>query len=1238
MNKSKPTKIENYIVGIGASAGGLEALQAFFAALPPDTGVPYIVIQHLSPDYKSLLCEILSKSTALPVTQVENGMEVLPDHVYVIAPGQTMKVANRRIRLTPQDKSRLNLPIDIFFRSLAEEAESGAVAIILSGTGSDGSSGIKDIKERGGVIFVQQPETCKFDGMPVSALQTGLVDAALSPVEIAQEVVGITELVKDKLKPIESEVDNNAAALDKIYENLKATRNIDFRQYRQETILRRTERRMILLHKTTLLEYADYLAATPEESIALSKDILINVTRFFRDTECFEKLREEAVRSLLQNASEEQIRVWVAGCSTGEEAYSIAILFKEEMENLGVKRDVKIFATDLDETSIAIAAAGVYGDNILESVSVPRLSRYFTRHEKEYGVNREIRQMVVFSPHNVFADPPFGRLDLISCRNMLIYFQPELQNNLFAIFHVALKEKGYLFLGKSENIGDYTKAFPVIDARTRLFGHNSEARIPGKTNIPFLRDPIRVVKAPHARKQDAGASASAAAENDADCIGLNTDLFERFMPASVVVNERNEAIHFLGEHSNYFRQLRGKTSLDLFDLLTEGLRITVSTLLKEARAQKREVQYKGVSFHGENRDETVTVTVAPIRRPRYEKEALFAIIFSGTEQRGETKEAAAFDFDLVSAQRITDLEQELTSVRMQLVRSVAEKESANEELQSANEEMLTSNEELQSSNEELQSVNQELYTVNAEYQLKLAEVSHLSDDITNFLSSTMVGVIFVDDGLHISRFTRHVATEFSVMEQDIGRPLDCIAYNFVSEDIEAICKSVIRDLTPVECEIRTKKDKTFFTRVAPYCSVDNRVAGCVITLMDITSLKAGQRDLAAAVQDLSAAREVAEEASHAKSDFLSRMSHDIRTPLNAIIGSIKLAMGEQNPPETDALLNSLDVASKYLLGLINDILDLSKIESGKIELTEEPYTRGEFLLSINTVIKPLMDFKNIRFTIQYDGDGECVMVDKLRFNQIFFNLLSNASKFTPEGGRVEFVLERIPDRGGKYGMRYYVRDNGIGMSEEYQKVCFESFSQERTMQNAEIKGSGLGLAIVKHLVDEMNGTIRVSSALGEGTEFVLEFYLNTAERCAEANITLDVDDSVLEGRRVLLVDDNEMNLMITEKILARKGCLVETAKNGAEAVDIFNSSERGYFSIILTDLRMPVMDGLEETRRIRALERPDAAAIPIIALTADAFNEERDKALAAGMTARLVKPVEPELLYATVASLVLDQQ
>ncbi|HKM21522.1 MAG TPA: chemotaxis protein CheB [Lachnospiraceae bacterium] len=1235
--EAKTRTLENCIVALGASAGGLEALQAFFTALPMDTGIPYVVIQHLSPDYKSMLSEILSKSTDMPVMQVENGTELQPNHVYVIAPGKMMKLSNGRIRLTKQDKTHLSLPIDEFFRSLAEETEGGAIAIILSGTGSDGSGGIKDIKEHGGVIFVQEPDSCKFDSMPRNAIGTGLVDAALSPELLAAEVAEITDLLNGKLKPIEHEVMTDSTALETIYDTLKKVRNINFRQYRQETMLRRIERRMILMHKETLAEYADFVVSSQEECKALANDMLIGVTRFFRDPDCFEALRKNAICNILQNSSDEQIRVWVPGCSTGEEAYSIAILMKEELERLKIKRDVKIFATDLDEEAITFAANGVYGENIIESVSISRLGRFFIRREKEYQIIREIRQMVVFSPHNVFADAPFGRLDLVSCRNMLIYFQPALQNDLFAIFHMALKDKGYLFLGKSENIGNYSKAFITVDSGTKLFVHDGNARIPGQKNLPFLQGSMGRAKTGKASKQlNESAPLETHVLQDGDYLARNTALFEEFMPACVIVNEKNDIIHFLGDYDNYFRKIRGKTTTNLFDLLTDGLKATISTLLKEARESKHKVQYKDIGFHGELRDEVITVTVAPMDSVLSETGELYAIVFADKGQRGEIKDAVNFEIDRISAKRISDLEQENKEIRSQLMQGILEKESSNEELQAANEEMLTSNEELQSSNEELQSVNEELYTVNAEYQLKLDEVRRLNDDITNFLSSTMVGVIFIDHEQIIKRFTQYVAIEFAVMEQDIGRPISCMAYNFISEDIEAACAQVLKTLIPIERELQTNKDKTFFTRIAPYCSAENKVLGCVLTFVDTTSLKAGQRDLAEAVKNLSVAREEAVEANHAKSDFLSRMSHDIRTPLNAIIGSVNLAMEENNPAETNELLTSVNVASKYLLGLINDILDLSKIENGKIELNEEPYTRREFLLNINTVIKPLMDFKNIQFTIKYDGNGECVIVDQLRFNQIFFNLLSNAAKFTPEGGSVGLTLEQIHDHNGKYGMRYYVRDTGIGMSDEFQRVCFESFVQERANQNEESKGSGLGLAIVKHLVEEMGGTIRVKSELGKGTEFILEFYLNTIERASEPSISLEIDYSVLNGCHVLLVDDNEINLMITEKILERKGCIIETAMDGAEAVDIFKASETGSFDIIITDIRMPIMDGLEETRQIRALKRSDATTVPIVALTADAFNEEREKTVDAGMTARLIKPVEPDLLYATVSNLIHD--
>ena len=486
------------------------------------------------------------------------------------------------------------------------------------------------------------------------------------------------------------------------------------------------------------------------------------------------------------------------------------------METLKIKRNVKIFATDLDVEAITIAGKGVYNDNIVDSVSAARLSKFFTRKNNAYAVNRDIRKMIVFSPHNVFQDPPFGRLDLISCRNMLIYFQPVLQNDLFAIFHSSLKDGGYLFLGKSEAIGAYTEAFPVVDAAAKIFSHRSEVKIPGAKMIPYLQttylDDEFASEADmrFPRKPLPGELAMTEQMN------IDNSLLEQFMPACLVVNEKNELVHTYGENSNYVHLSLGAFSNALFDVITEELKIPVSTLLKEAREKKKKVQYKDIRFNGERDESIITLTATPMGKKISEAENFYALIFSENGDRGEFEDAIPYNIDRVASQRITDLEQNLAEVQDKLERSVAEQECVNEELQAANEELLTANEELQSSNEELQSVNEELYTVNSEYQIKLTELADLNDDIANFLSSTLIGIIFVDNKLNIRRYTDYVTTEFSVMDHDIGRSLQFISYHFPTVDITEICDNVLKTLVPDEREITTNKNKIFFMRVAPY--------------------------------------------------------------------------------------------------------------------------------------------------------------------------------------------------------------------------------------------------------------------------------------------------------------------------------------------------------------------------------------------------------------------------------------
>ena len=450
------------VVGIGASAGGLEALQQFLTFLPGDTGMAFVIIQHLSPDHKSLLADILGKDTAMPVVEVQDGMRVERNHIYMIPPKYNLEIVSDVLRLREYNHKNINHPIDIFFRSLAAAYENRAVAVILSGTGSDGTNGIRSIKDKNGVIIVQSPESAKFDGMPRNAIATGLVDLVLNPDSIAREMRHIAASTVDAGNKLQL---SDGDLMAQVFSILRNVTNVNYTYYKQTTILRRIERRIVVTHNRNLQEYVKYLSNNPDEARLLAKEVLIGVTSFFRDPEYFDVLRDRVIYDMVKNASPSyQIRVWVTGCSTGEEAYSIAILFAEVMEELGVRRDVKIFATDLDADSIAVAARGVYNDNISEDVSVNRLSRYFSRKGNHYIVGHEIRKMIVFAQHNVFQDPPFGKLDLISCRNLLIYFQNVLQRNLFAIFHMALNDRGYLFLGRSESVIDYDDVFRVLCA------------------------------------------------------------------------------------------------------------------------------------------------------------------------------------------------------------------------------------------------------------------------------------------------------------------------------------------------------------------------------------------------------------------------------------------------------------------------------------------------------------------------------------------------------------------------------------------------------------------------------------------------------------------------------------------------------------------------------------------------------------------------------------------------------
>lgn len=1236
-NENKKNK-DYYIVGIGASAGGLEALQKLLSSLPANTGFPYIVVQHLSPDYKSLLSEILSKYTDMPVIQVEDGMEIQPDKVYVIQPGKNMRLSGGKLLLSNQKAKELNLPIDMFFRSLAEEAGSRAIAIILSGTGSDGTNGIKSIKENDGMIIVQDPESAKFDGMPRSAMRTGLVDAQISPQEMALELEHISNSLKQEKLPLKTEKQVDDELMKRIYSILKKISNINFTHYKQNTILRRIERRMMLTHKEKLTDYVDYLYENSDEVRTLSKEVLIGVTNFFRDPEFFQRLKEKAIQNiLLHSSAEEPIRAWVAGCSTGEEAYSIAILFCEVMETLKIKRAVKIFATDLDVEAVTIAGKGVYSENIIDSVSPARLSHYFTRNNNTYTVNRELRKMIVFSPHNVFQDPPFGRLDLISCRNMLIYFQPVLQNDLFAIFHSSLKDGGYLFLGKSEAIGVYTEAYPVIDAAAKIFTHRSDIKIAGAKAIPFLQSGL--MDDDYFDEEVSVTHRVVPGEmgiNEQEAIDIK--LLERFMPACLVVNEKNELIHTYGENSNYVHFSVGKVSNSLYDVITEALKIPVSTLLKEAREKQEIVQYKDICFKGEREEAVINLTAMPVGRKDTAGEKVFALIFTEAKQRGEMVEAVPYEIDRVASQRITDLEQDLGEAQEKLKRSVTEQECVNEELQAANEELLTANEELQSSNEELQSVNEELYTVNTEYQLKLTELADMNDDIANFLASTMIGIIFVDNKLSIRRYTDYVASEFSVMDHDIGRSLKFISYHFPTVDISEICDNVLKTLVPDEREVTTGKNKVFFMRVAPYRTTENKILGCVITLVDVTTQKQGAAKLRTTEEQLN----LAQQASEAKSDFLSKIAHEIRTPMSELTGLAAIARHQiSDEKEIVSTLDKMADTIKYMNSIVSDILEMSKTDQFDMETTAEPFSMRDLIDKVVTIVTPGMEEAGLNFDVKVtDGFAPNYIGSKTRLQQVLINFLSNSMKYTEKGGHVRLNVFEDATVDNKVSMCFVITDDGIGISEAFLPKIFKPFARENQDIN-ESTSMGLGLSIAHNLIKLMNGDVSVESKVGEGTTFtihiLLERYLTKEGAPAKIATIMDLPDYQLTGCRALVVDDNEMNRKILGSLLAYESMIFEEATGGKESVQMFIEKPEHYYDCVLMDIRMPEIDGIMATKMIRESGKKDGKTIPIIGVSANGFPEDMKKAKEVGMDDYTTKPIDNDKLFRTISELIHDR-
>ena len=831
------------IVGIGASAGGLEALEQFLKHVPEGSGMAFVIVQHLDPVHKGSMVEILQRSTGMQVLEAKEHQRVEPDCVYVIPPGKDMSILQGMLHLLPQASPRgLNLPVDVFFRSLAEDQQEHGIGVILSGMGSDGTLGLRAIKEKTGAAFVQSPTSAKFDGMPRSAIDAGLADVVAPVEELPARILGYREHANHLTRPPDEDQEleeKSKGALEKVYTLLRAHTGNDFSFYKKSTILRRIERRMGLHQIDRLTNYVRYLRENPREIELLFQELLIGVTSFFRDRAAWDYLKNNAIPALLaRRSSGAGLRAWVAGCSTGEEAYSLAIVFKEVFEatKSGKSITLQIFATDLDIESIERARQAVYPNNIAADVSPERLRRFFIQDDRGYRVNKEIREMVVFAPQNLIMDPPFTKLDILSCRNLLIYLAPELQKKLIPLFNYSLNPGGILFLGSAETIGAFTGLFVPLDAKTRVY-----RRLEGGIGMAPVEFPASF--APKRLHGGEGAGESARPLSwTASNLGVLAEhmLVQQFCPAAVLTSDTGDILYTSGRTGKYLEPTVGKANLNIFAMARDGLRVELTSAFSAALRDDRLVTVHGVKVGTNGGTQLVDVTVQRVAEPK-ELRGTVMVAFSDVpndkvEKRSGRRAAAGLAAAKLEKELIR-AHDEIQITREEMQSSQEELKSTNEELQSTNEELQSTNEELTTSKEEMQSMNEELQTVNHELQSKVDELSRANNDMKNLLNSTDIGTLFLDGDLRVRRFTTPTASIIKLIPSDAGRPLTDMARDIDYPELVDDAREVLRTLVFKEKLVSGTRGRWFTVRIMPYRTLENVIDGVVLTFNDASSTK-----------------------------------------------------------------------------------------------------------------------------------------------------------------------------------------------------------------------------------------------------------------------------------------------------------------------------------------------------------------------------------------------------------------
>jgi two-component system, chemotaxis family, CheB/CheR fusion protein len=1340
------------VVGIGASAGGLQALLRFFENAPANMGMAFVVVLHLSPKHVSSADQVLQRATRMSVVQVSGPTAIEANHVYVIAPGTSLTMTDGHLEAKDVERSSGRpVTIDRFFRSLAEAHGQRAMSIVMSGTGSDGAVGLASVKERGGVTLAQDPNDAEYPEMPQSAISTQQVDLVLPAVEMPQRLLALWNNAKRIALPdaepaasaLAARADRSGEAeraLQDILVNLRTRTGHDFRYYKRATMLRRIERRLQVNAVPDLLTYRDLLKDNPREIAALLSDMLIGVTSFFRDREAFEALERDVMPVLFNGKADgEQVRAWVAGCSSGEEAYSLTMLLAEQREALKSDASIQVFATDIDENAIARARAGVYPESITTDVPSPTLRRFFNKSGSRYEVVKAIREKILFAMHNVLRDPPFSRLDLVSCRNLLIYLDRSVQRQVLEMFHYALYPNGYLFLGSSESADSMEDLFSVVDKKHRIL----RAKATTVQSRPPMTPPSILSQSKFPGPMEGGAVVSPERRNFSFG-ALHQRVLEQYAPPSVIVNRDSKIVHMSDNVGRFLRHAGGEPSSNVITVVAPELRLDLRTALFQAVQTGNSVEARHVKLEREGERSYVSMTVRPFHDAVADADFMLVLFDEVQEAMTENREdtpGIASDSVMIQLERELHLSKaQLQTTIEQYETSTEELKASNEELQAINEELRSATEELETSKEELQSVNEELITVNAELQGKIEETGKANDDLQNLITSSDIATIFVDRAMCIKRYTPSATRVFNLIGADVGRSLFDITHRLSYPELADDVGATFQSLRLIEREVSTTDGRWFLVRLLPYRTADDRIDGAVLSLIEVTArreaeanVRAGEerlrlaaqttKDFAIIVQDpqgrivswnagavrvfgytedeavgqgldlifsaddvrdeapsqerelalrdgrvdderwyvakggrkvfcsgvltplsdprfagfakivrdltarktiddarqlqLSQERAVraqAEAANRLKDDFLAVLSHELKHPLNLI--HVKAEMLPRIPeargvPAIQAAAESIQRAVIGQAKIIDDLLDLSRVRTGKLALNLSMTDVATMLGVIADAIETDAASRGIAFSSEGLDTPVWAKVDPVRFDQIIWNLLSNALKFTPSGGAVSIRLAQDgPD------LRVDVADTGQGIEARSLPHIFDMFSQGSDARRKPGAGMGIGLALVKQLVEMHGGRVAAQSD-GAGKGCAMTVWLPSADQQGVTNPALLADEvQSLMGLHLLVVDDDAETAATFGSLLELEGATVATARSGEEALALL---EHARVDLLICDVSMPGMDGFDFLSKVRA--RPQLSQLPAIAVTGYAAAADDPRARDAGFDIYLTKPV-----------------